>query len=113
MTTMTITFTQAHTEALEAAKKAGQKYFTEVLGSTDRYACGFAWVRMPHVKLNTKLGKEAQSVGFSKSYNKGAELWNPSGLHCQNIDAKEAGADAYAKVMQQYGFEVYSESRLD
>jgi len=113
MTTITKSFNEVHAEALVAARKAGLEYFNTVLNGVDQYACGFAWVRLPEVKLNTKLGKQIAACGFSKSYNKGVELWNPSGLHCQNIDAKEAGANAYATVMQQNGYVAYSESRLD
>lgn len=113
MTTTTKTFAEVHADALVAARKAGLEYYNNVLGGVDRYACGFAWVRLPEVKLNTKVGKQIAACGFKKSYNKGVELWNPSGLHCQNIDAKEAGANAYAKVLRENGYLCYSESRLD
>ena len=49
----------------------------------------------------------------SKSYDGAWQIWNPSGLHCQNVDAKEAGAYAAAEVFKKYGFTAYAGSRLD
>ena len=40
-------------------------------------------------------------------------LWNPSKSHFQNIDCKEAGARAAAKVLEDVGFDAYANSRLD
>jgi hypothetical protein len=40
-------------------------------------------------------------------------MWNPGGLNVQNIDIKEAGADAYAKYLTALGLTAYSGSRLD
>ena len=53
------------------------------------------------------------SVGFEKSYTGGLSLWNPSQYNCQNVNTLEAGARAYAKVLQDNGIEAYSDSRLD
>ena len=39
---------------------------------------------------------------------------NPSGLPVQNVDVKEAGAAAYAKVLcDELGIKAYPESKLD
>ena len=101
-------------EAKAAAKAAGMKYYNEQLGGQDRFACGFAWVDIYGVKGNTKLGKAMKAAGFSKSYTGAWQIWNPSELPCQNIDAKEAGAYAAADVFKKYGFEkAYAGSRLD
>jgi hypothetical protein len=40
-------------------------------------------------------------------------MWNPGELGAQNIDAKEAGAYAMAKVLQDLGLNAYAGSRLD
>ena len=72
-----------------------------------------AWTTIYGVKGNTRLGKALAREGVTKAYGGGLQLWNPSGLHCQNIDTKEVGADAAAKVFQKYGFRAYSGSRLD
>jgi len=101
-------------EAKAAAHAAGMKYYTEKLGGQDRWACGFAWVDIYGIKGNTRLGKAMKAAGFSKSYTGSYQIWNPSELPCQNIDAKEEGARAAADVFRKYGFEkAYAGSRLD
>jgi hypothetical protein len=100
-------------KARAAAQAAAAKYFEERLGGEDRYACGFAWVDIYGIKGNTKLGKALAANGFRKSYTGSMQMWNPSGLPVQNIDCKEAGAEAAAEVLTRYGFTAYSGSRLD
>ena len=100
-------------EAESAAHAAAEKYFREVLGGQDRFACGFAWVDIYGVKGNTKLGKALTAAGVRKSYTKSLQMWNPSKFGCQNIDTLEAGARAAAEVFKRYGFEAYAGSRLD
>ena len=100
-------------EAQAVAHDAAAKFFQEKLGGVDRWACGFAWVNIWGVKGNTKLGRAMKAAGFKKSYDGAWQIWNPSGLHCQNVDAKEAGAYAAAEVFKKYGFTAYAGSRLD
>ena len=100
-------------EAQEAARVAANKFFQERLGGQDRYACGFAWVEIFGVKGNTKLGRKLKTMGIDPAYKGGLQWWNPSGHGCQNIDTKEAGADAAADVLRKYGFRAYAGSRLD
>ena len=100
-------------EAESAAYAAASKYFQEVLGGQDRYACGFAWVNIYGVKGNTRLGKAFAAAGVRKSYSGGLEMWNPSKFGCQNVDTLEEGARAAAAVFKKYGFEAYAGSRLD
>lgn len=106
-------------EVMVTAKAAADKYFKEVLGGEDRYACGFAWVTVkPKHKGNTKLGKAERVVfaqlGLRKDWTeKNYEMWNPGEYHGQNIDTKEAGARAAAEVLRRYGFDAYAGSRLD
>ncbi len=83
------------------------------MGRKDQYACGFAWVNIHGIKGNTKLGRAMKEAGVRQDYTKAFQLWNPSGLPVQNIDCKEAGAEACAKVLQKYGFQAYAGSRLD
>lgn len=106
------------TEAIEAAKQAAGKYYYEVLGGEDRYACGFAWVNIyehngVRIKGNTKLGKALKAAGVDQDYTKAFQIWNPSGLPCQNVDTKEKGAHAAAEVFRKYGFTAFAGSRLD
>jgi hypothetical protein len=100
-------------EAKQAAEQAARKFFQEKLGGKDQYSCGFAWVDICGVRSNSKIGKALTFGGFRKSYTKSLQLWNPAGLGVQNIDTLEAGAEAAAKVFEQYGFKAYAGSRLD
>lgn len=100
-------------EAKTAAREAADQYFNERLGGKDQYACGFAWVNIYGVKGNTKLGKMLKAAGVKQDYTKAFSIWNPADHGCQNIDTKEAGAEAAAKVFEKYGFRAYSGSRLD
>ncbi len=100
-------------EAERAAHAAASKYFQEVLGGQDRFACGFAWVDIYGVRGNTKLGRALTAAGVRKSYTKSLQMWNPSKFGCQNVDTLEAGAEAAARVFKRYGFEAYAGSRLD
>ncbi len=100
-------------EAQDAAYKAAMEFFYDKLGGRDQYACGFAWVNIHGVKGNTKLGKMLKEAGVRQDYTKAFQIWNPSGMHCQNVDTLEAGAEAAAKVLQKYGFTAYAGSRLD
>jgi len=105
-------------QAKGAARDAAESYFKENLRGHDAFPCGFAWVRITGVKGNTKLGKNLAACGFSKAYNGGMEIWNPSGLPVQNVDVKEHGASKFADLIRLHlklpeGCEVRVESRLD
>ncbi len=100
-------------EAQTAAKQAAMEFFYDRLGGKDQYACGFAWTNIYKVKGNTKLGKMLKAAGVRQDYTKAFQIWNPSGMHCQNVDTLEAGAEAAARVFQKYGFEACAGSRLD
>ena len=88
----------------------------------DRFGmCGFAWVTAhPKFKGNTKLGKEErailESIGFEKDWTgKTYQIWNPSKHPTQNIDVKEACAEAYVSKMDELGsgIKLTTGSRLD
>jgi hypothetical protein len=100
-------------EAKQAAREAADKFFQEKLGGVDRYSCGFAWVDILGVKGNTRLGKTLKAAGITQNYSKTFSIWNPSEHGAQNVDTKEAGAYAAAKVFEKYGFQAYAGSRLD
>lgn len=107
------------TEAKALARQAGMEYLDKYFGGQDAGACGFAWVNIyPQHKGNTKAGKEERRIlramGFELNWTgKVFELWNPSGLHCQNVDAKHRGASVAADHLRAYGFNAYAGSRLD
>jgi hypothetical protein len=100
-------------EACSAAREAAELFFQTKLGGRDQYACGFAWVNIHGIKGNTKLGRAMKAAGINQDYTKAFSIWNPSGLPVQNVDCKEVGAEAAAKVFQKYGFQAYAGSRLD
>lgn len=99
-----------HQEATQAAQKAAADMKAQ---RGDGFPCGFAWVVVHGVKLNTRLGKEMKRVGFSKNYGGGIQLWNPSRNMAQNVDILMAGARAYAEVLKRNGIDAYADSRWD
>jgi hypothetical protein len=84
------------------------------MGRKDQYACGFAWVNVYVDRTNSKQAKELIAAGFKKDYQpKCLSFWNPGDLPVQNIDIKEAGADAMATYLRSLGLNAYAGSRLD
>jgi len=84
------------------------------MGRKDQFACGFAWVDVYVDRTNSKQAKELIAAGFRKDYKpKCLSFWNPGDLPVQNIDIKEAGADAMAEYLRALGLNAYSGSRLD
>ena len=101
------------TAGLELAKGASIAMYDR-MGRKDAYACGFAWVDVYVDRTNSKQAKELIKAGFRKDYKpKCLSFWNPGDLPVQNIDIKEAGADAYAAYLRTLGLTAYSGSRLD
>jgi hypothetical protein len=97
---------------IEQAQLASFTKYQQMGG--DKYACGFAWVEVYVDRTNSKQAQELLKVGFKKDYKpKCLSFWNPGGLGVQNIDIKEAGADALATYLQALGLKAYSGSRLD
>jgi hypothetical protein len=93
------------------AEQAGLAMYQRV---GERDACGFGWVDVFVDRTNSKQAKELIAAGFRKDYKpKCLSYWNPGQLGVQNIDIKEAGADAYADYLRALGLNAYSGSRLD
>ena len=119
------TYSSITQQAETAATRAQQDFLAKWNANTggNEYGepmyCGFAWVTVyPEHKGNTKLGKGERRVlegmGFRKDWTgKAWQLWNPTGYAGQSMDVKEAGAQAYADVLRQYGFKAYMGSRAD
>ena len=112
--------TDIHTEATQAAKKAVVDFLEKWNINTggNEYGepmyCGFAWVEVPVTRTNSKQAKELQSIGFKASWRpKIMQLWDPAKHHGQSMDCKEVGAEAYADVLNKYGFKAYMSSRAD
>lgn len=101
-------------QSVAIAQQESAKYFQTQLKGVDQYACGFAWVDVYVDRTNSKLAKELIAAGFKKDYKpKCLSMWNPGGLAIQNIDAKEAGAQAMAEFLRSQGLTAYADSRLD
>ncbi len=101
-------------QAVALAQDASQEYFQNTLKGQDQFACGFAWVDVYVDRTNSKEAKELIRAGFKKDYKpRCLSMWNPGGLPVQNIDAKEAGAEAMADFLQKQGLKAYAGSRLD
>lgn len=99
-------------QAKQAAEAASTAMYQKMGG--DRFACGFAWVDVYVSRTNSKEAKELIAAGFRKDYKpKCLSMWNPGGLGVQNIDIKEAGAEAMADVLRNAGLNAYAGSRLD
>jgi len=102
-----------------AANKAATDYLEKYYDGKDQGACGFAWVAIvPRHKGNTRLGKAERvilaQIGAEKDWTgKAYQIWNPAQVGAQNVDCKEAGASAAAKVLIDAGFDAYPMSRLD
>ena len=105
--------------AEQSAKTAQYDFINKWVESTGGNAygepmyCGFAWVNIYSIKGNTKLGKRVKAAGLSKDYSGAYSIWNPGQHHGQSMDVKEAGARAYAMVLQAYGFKASAGSRAD
>ena len=99
-------------KGIPLAEQASRDMYQRIGG--DRMACGFAWVDVYVDRTNSAQAKELIKAGFKKDYKpKCLSMWNPGGLGVQNIDIKEAGADAMATYLQALGLKAYSGSRLD
>jgi hypothetical protein len=99
-------------KGIPLAEQASQAAYQRMGG--DMYACGFAWVDVYVDRTNSAQAKELIKAGFKKDYKpKCLSMWNPGGLGVQNIDIKEAGADALATYLTALGLKAYSGSRLD
>jgi hypothetical protein len=98
-----------HNTAVQAAQKAEADFIAQ---HGEPMYCGFAWVTVSE-KASTKLGRALKTVGFTKSYSGGLQLWNPGGSYTQSMDVKETGAQAYADVLKSHGITAYMGSRAD
>ena len=100
-------------KGVELAKQASIAMYDR-MGRKDQFACGFAWVEVYVDRTNSKQAKELLKAGFRKDYKpRCLSMWNPGDLPVQNIDIKEAGADAMATYLRSLGLAAYAGSRLD
>ena len=101
-------------ELLNAHNQAVSKAYSKAAEHRESFPCGFAWVEIK-ADGRSKIAKDLKKIGFEKSWQSGRlYLWNPSGFASQSVDVLEAGANEYARVMQEStGLNFYAQSRLD
>jgi len=109
---LTVILNKAQQAAVNASEQAYQQN-----GNSDWDACGFAWVDIyahdgKKLKGNTKMGKALKQAGIDQNWNRVFSQWC-NWYGGQSISIKEAGARAYARVLEGYGFTAYAGSRLD
>jgi len=98
-------------EAKLAADKAQSDWLAK---HGDTAYCGFAWVDVRVSRTNSKEAKALAKMGFDKSWQRGyMQLWKPGAYNGQSMDVHEAGAQAYADVLEKYGFRAHMGSRAD
>ncbi len=97
-------------EAQTAAIEATTKMINDNPGVW--YPCGFAWVNIKPARGPFVNYLKGQSIG-SLAYGGGWQIWNPSNHSTQWMDAKKAGADAFAAVLNKYGIKAYADCRMD
>lgn len=102
-------FTIIYEEAMTAAKTAEAEYQAKY---GEPMYCGFAWVDIPSARTPFVLWCKKNGVG-SKHWKKGWSIWNPAGNNTQSMDIKEAGAYAFAQVLNQHGVVCNMASRAD
>jgi len=98
--------------ALEKAAEATKAYLE---AHPDQwYPCGFAWVAIKPAR--GPLVKALKERGLStERYGGGCVVYNPSGNSTQCMDAKEAGARAFADFMKPLypAYKIWPETRID
>jgi len=102
---------QVRKEAQMAADKAQSDWLTK---HGDGAYCGFAWVEVSVPRTNSREAKALAKMGFKKSWKpRRMDMWKPGKYNGQSMDVHEAGAQAYADVLEKYGFRAYMGSRAD
>ena len=99
-----------HNEAIMAAKQAAKDYMDK---HGEPMYCGFAWVNIQPATSKFCRALKAHGLADHTSYYTGYDIWAPCGTPTQSMDVKEAGADAYAKVLGTYGIKATMMSRAD
>jgi hypothetical protein len=97
--------------ALKAAADAAQKLINE--NPDVWYPCGFAWVKIRPARGPVVKALKEMGLGDIDGYAGGYMVYNPSGNATQWMDAKVAGARAFADALKEMGVKATVESRID
>ena len=82
----------------------------------DHDCCGFAWVIIDEFngkKIDGRQKIAKQLYELECITRKELRVWNPSKSQTQSLSALEAGARAFAKHLNDFGFHAYMDSRVD
>jgi len=98
-------------EAKSAAVAATSAKFAEI---GDFGTCGFAWVQIPEPKhaaalVSAGLAKKGEAVAGRN----GATIFDPGQSPVQSLTVMDAGAEAFAKVLEERGIKARAWSRMD
>jgi hypothetical protein len=99
--------------AFKAANDACNDYLKKF--PDNWFPCGFAWVVLPgRGPITTALKNSfTGSKRGNKGYPKGWHIWDPACSGTQCMEAKFAGASAFAKVLTDAGYDCYADCRMD
>lgn len=105
-------------KVIAAAQKAAQDAVADMVAKCKHLPygepayCGFAWVEIPDGR--SPLVREMKRCGVgSKHWKKGWMVWGPGNHSGQSMDIHSVGANAFAKVLRDHGFDANSCSRPD
>ena len=98
-------------EAQSEASRFTKAHLEQIGG--DQMPCGFAWVKIKPARGQFVKVMKDIGLGHTDEYAGGYTVWNPSGNNCQNVDAKEKGARAFAAVLVKHGVNATAGSRWD
>lgn len=99
--------------ALEKAALATQAYLDA--HPNQWYPCGFAWVKIKPARGPLVKALKDRGIGRLDEGYGGLMVYNPSGNHTQCMDAKEAGARAFADFLKPLypTHKIYVQTRID
>ena len=97
--------------ALKAAADAAQEMLDKNPGVW--YPCGFAWVKIRPARGPVVKALKEMDLGAVDGYAGGFMVYNPSKNITQWMDAKAAGARAFADALKEMGVNAIVETRID
>ena len=109
------TFKTAYYSAEACAMDATKQAITETVekyGEADIGPCGHAWVELPGIRKNSKIGQWLEQMGHKKHGDR-FTIWKPGGFNGQALHILEAGAKVFSETLQYHGFLATFSSRLD
>lgn len=103
----------AFLEAQLAAELAARRHLADNPGQW--YPCGFAWVKIRPARGRFVQMCKDQGAGHTDDFEGGYVIYNPSGNPTQWMDAKRAGAVAFAETLKRHfpTINVTVETRVD